>query len=131
MPAIRVSRDNVQITIEIESLRRSTRSLVLRSETNSWQEPHPDFAKHVHELEQVSDGDWAWCDVTVIARFSDLTGTAYLGQCSYKDEADFKSDGYSARWSTKPSKNSSSTSKSCTPRSTNPEPRKDTAMRSI
>jgi hypothetical protein len=44
-----------------------------------WQELHPNFARDVHELEQVSDGDWAWCDVTVTARFSDLTGTAYFG----------------------------------------------------
>ena len=94
MPAIRVNRDNVQITIEIEPSVDPPEASFYDAETNSWQEPHPNFAKQVHELEKVSDGDWAWCDVTVTARFSDLTGTAYLGQCSYKDEADFKSDGY-------------------------------------
>ena len=94
MPAIRVSRDNVQITIEIEPSVDPPEASFYDPESNSWQEPHPNFAKQVHELEQVADGDWAWCDVTVTARFSDLTGTAYLGQCSYKDEADFKADGY-------------------------------------
>jgi hypothetical protein len=94
MPAIRVNRDNVEITIDIEPSDDPPEASFYDAETNTWQEPHPNFAKHVHELEQVSDGDWAWCDVTVTARFSDLTGTAFLGQRSYKDEADFKSDGY-------------------------------------
>jgi hypothetical protein len=94
MPAIRVTRDKVEITIDIEPSDDPPEASFYDAETNSWQEPHPGFAKQVHELEQVSDGDWAWCDVTVTARFSDLTGTAYLGQRSYKDEADFKSDGY-------------------------------------
>ena len=94
MPAIRVSRDNVVITIEIEASADPPEASFYDAETNSWQEPHLGFAEQVHELEQVSEGDWAWCDVTVTARFSDLTGTAYLGQRSYKDEADFKSDGY-------------------------------------
>jgi hypothetical protein len=84
---------NVEITIDIEPSDDPPEASFYDPETNSWQEPHPNFAKQVHELEQVSDGDWAWCDVTVTARFSDLTGTAYLSQRSYKDEADFKSDG--------------------------------------
>ena len=94
IPAIRMSRDNVVITIEIEASVDPPEASFYDAETNTWQEPHPNFAKHVHELEQVADGEWAWCDVTVTARFSDLTGTAYLAQCSYKDESDFKSDGY-------------------------------------
>jgi hypothetical protein len=94
MPAIRVTRENVEITIDIEPSDDPPEASFYDAETNSWQEPHPNFARDVHELEKVSDGDWAWCDVTVTARFSDLTGTAYLGQCSYKDEADFKSDDY-------------------------------------
>ena len=94
MPAIRVTRDNVQITIDIERSDESPESSFFDPETNTWQEPHPGFAKAVHELEQVAVGDWAWCDVTVIARFSNLTGTAFLAQRSYRDENDFKTDGY-------------------------------------
>ncbi len=86
MPAIRVSRGNVVITIEIEASVDPPDASFYDAETNSWEEPHPNFAKRFHALEQVSDCDWAWCDVTVTARFSDLTGTAYLAQCSYKDE---------------------------------------------
>jgi hypothetical protein len=93
MPAIRLSRDNVVITIDIEASADLPEASFYDAETNSWQEPHPGFAKDVHELEKVSGGDWAWCDVNLTARFSDLTGPAYLAQCSYRDEADFKSDG--------------------------------------
>jgi hypothetical protein len=94
MPAIRVTRDNVEITIDIEPSDDPPEASFYDRETKSWQELHPGFAKNVHELEKVSKRDWAWCDVTVTARFSDLTGTAYAGQCSYRDEADFKSDDY-------------------------------------
>ena len=72
MPAIRVNRDNVVITIEIEASEDPPEASFYDGETNSWQEPHPGLAKQVHELEQVSVGDWAWCDVTLTARFSDL-----------------------------------------------------------
>ena len=37
---------------------------------------------------------WAWCSVCVTAEFRGLTGTAYLGGCSYEDEEDFKSGIY-------------------------------------
>lgn len=43
---------------------------------------------------------WAWCQVTVIAKLLHPTygnvwiGEAHLGACSYKDEADFRSDAY-------------------------------------
>lgn len=36
---------------------------------------------------------WAWADVTVIAECEGFQGHAFLGGCSYKDEADFKRDG--------------------------------------
>jgi hypothetical protein len=38
--------------------------------------------------------EWAWCVVKVSARFNGFEGVAYLGACSYKDEADFKTSGY-------------------------------------
>jgi hypothetical protein len=48
MPAIRVNRDNVQITVEIEPSDDPPEASFYDPETNSWQEPHPHFAKHVH-----------------------------------------------------------------------------------
>lgn len=38
--------------------------------------------------------EWAWCCVKVTATFKGLEATDYLGGCSYKGEADFKSGGY-------------------------------------
>lgn len=37
---------------------------------------------------------WAWCTVHVTASAGELTGHAYLGCCSYKNEKDFKKGGY-------------------------------------
>lgn len=48
-------------------------------------------------LERLATGDvWAWAQVEVQATLPDgRTGSAYLGGCCYKDEADFKQpDGY-------------------------------------
>ncbi len=33
--------------------------------------------------------DWAWCQVTVIAKFGSLTGRDSLGGCSYESERKF------------------------------------------
>lgn len=55
-----------------------------------------DFDKEVEDeiLKRLDDGDvWAWATVTVVATCEGFTGEAYLGGCSYKDEADFKQDG--------------------------------------
>ena len=41
-----------------------------------------------------SGDDWAWCCVRVDAHLGGLTGTAYLGGCSYADEAGFRRGGY-------------------------------------
>lgn len=37
---------------------------------------------------------WGWCQVEVKAKLGSLSGSAYLGSCSYEDEADFKRGGY-------------------------------------
>lgn len=54
-------------------------------------------------LERLDRGDvWAWASVKVTATLwgpkNDklLTASVYLGGCSYKDEADFRADGYFA-----------------------------------
>lgn len=44
--------------------------------------------------EQLEQGNiWAWCMVTVIARWNDLEGIANLGACNYKSQTDFKQPG--------------------------------------
>lgn len=52
--------------------------------------------KMVREIrEKMARGDvWAWCVVTVKARWNGFIGTDTLGECSYKDEKDFREDGY-------------------------------------
>lgn len=51
-------------------------------------------------IARLDQGDvWAWADVTVIAEVQTDTGETfsgedYLGGGSYKDEADFRRDGY-------------------------------------
>lgn len=45
--------------------------------------------------EQLESGnEWAWCYVKVTAHWKNWTGVDGLGGCSYKNEADFKRDGY-------------------------------------
>src|SRR4029077_7723666 len=46
-------------------------------------------------INEVNNGNvWAWASVKVECHYKGLTGTDYLGCCSYKDEDDFKKDGY-------------------------------------
>jgi hypothetical protein len=114
MPAIRVNRDNVQITIEIEPSVDPPEASFYDAETNSWQEPHPGFAKQVHELEKVSDGDWGTTPTSLPPLGSPTSRHSLSGAVLVQDEADFKADGYYSQMVTKPSTNSSSTSRSCT-----------------
>lgn len=55
-------------------------------------------ADHSKYIKKVLNDDgfnpWLWCCVKVTASFKSLTGTAYLGQCAYKNEADFIKGGY-------------------------------------
>jgi hypothetical protein len=56
------------------------------------------FDKEVEDsiIARLDDGDvWAWASVDVCAKLKDFEGFeghAYLGGCSYKDEADFSTD---------------------------------------
>lgn len=46
-------------------------------------------------LARLDDGDvWAWASVTVEVRWMGLVAREYLGCCSYRDEAEFRADGY-------------------------------------
>ncbi len=55
-------------------------------------------ADHSRYIKKVLKDDgfnpWLWCSVKVTAQFKNLSGTAYLGQCAYKNEADFIKGGY-------------------------------------
>jgi hypothetical protein len=55
------------------------------------------FDKQVEDgiLERLDNGDeWAWACVRVRAEYRGLHGDAYLGCCSYADEAEFRAGGY-------------------------------------
>ena len=58
----------------------------------------PDFVSDVYRMVD-KHGRWGWCQVEVVARVRGVpelkrfAGTAWLGQCCYKDEADFKDEG--------------------------------------
>ena len=46
-------------------------------------------------IDRLNSGDvWAWASVEVKASFGGLSGSAYLGCCSYKDEKEFLKDPY-------------------------------------
>ncbi len=53
-------------------------------------------AEMVRELQaRLNTGDtWAWCTVEVVATWKSWKGTDVLGGCSYKDEQEFRQDGY-------------------------------------
>jgi hypothetical protein len=41
-----------------------------------------------------SGNEWAWCAVTVTARWKDFVGMNHLGCCSYRSREDFMACGY-------------------------------------
>ncbi len=45
------------------------------------------------ESQLESGNEWAWCCAKVTAKWNGFEGTDYLGGCSYKSEADFRSPG--------------------------------------
>ncbi len=55
----------------------------------------PDLDKSVEDeiLARLEYDLWAWCCVEVRATYLGVTGSAWLGGCSYKDEKEFKSEG--------------------------------------
>ena len=58
-------------------------------------DPEVDKAAENDILSQLADGnDWAWGAVTVSGTFHGLSASDHLGCCSYKDEQDFRKDGY-------------------------------------
>lgn len=46
-------------------------------------------------IRRLKDGGiWAWCAVTVEAKWQSFTGEDHLGGCSYASEEEFKTGGY-------------------------------------
>ncbi len=46
-------------------------------------------------IARIDDGDpWAWCCVEVRASHDEISSSDYLGGCSYRDEAYFRTGGY-------------------------------------
>jgi hypothetical protein len=41
---------------------------------------------------KTAEGRWGWCVARVTAKAGEKTGTAYLGNCSYKNAEDFASN---------------------------------------
>lgn len=57
----------------------------------------PEIDRQVEEsiLKQINNGDvWAWAFVRLTGEWNGLAAFECLGCCAYKDEADFKADGY-------------------------------------
>lgn len=79
------------VTFEIHPLHEDTRIVEALSEKETGAD-HSEYIKKV-----IADGGynpWLWCTIKVVARFKELEGTAYLGQCAYESENDFKKGGY-------------------------------------
>ncbi len=55
-------------------------------------------ADHSEYIEKVQNDNgynpWLWCFVEVRATYKGLSGSAYLGGCTYEDEEGFKAGGY-------------------------------------
>ena len=53
-----------------------------------------DAAAETWIRDQIDAGnEWAWCSVTVVARWGDVEGEDHLGCCSYDNEEQFKQPG--------------------------------------
>jgi hypothetical protein len=49
----------------------------------------PGYAKAVREVMETAEGRWGWCTVKIAVKANGKEGTAYLGNCSYKNAEDF------------------------------------------
>jgi hypothetical protein len=54
----------------------------------------PETVKWIRRQLEVEHNEWAWCRVTVEAKYKDYVGRAYLGGCSYRSLDDFLVGGY-------------------------------------
>ena len=88
----RLTREDVVIKVHAEDEHIPVRGNVMAS-------GDADFDRKCEDeiIERLNDGDeWAWAcvKVTVTEPTSGLSADDYLGCCTYKDEAEFRKDGY-------------------------------------
>lgn len=93
----------------MSKLRNLVRSDVVFSFSVEQEDRRPDFQTgdpsykeqddklEAEVMERLNQGDvWAWAYVKVTARWGDFSASDGLGGCSFKDEAEFTSDGHLA-----------------------------------
>jgi hypothetical protein len=87
---LNIIRDQATIEILTEQDHASVRGNALASGDDD-----EDRAAEDEILERLEHGDiWAWAAVQVRATWQGITASDYLGCCSYRDEEDFREDGY-------------------------------------
>lgn len=82
--------EDVQFEIEVEEDHIPVRGNALASGDDAEDKRVEDEIIARLENEDV----WAWASVRMVATWRGLTADDYLGACCYKDEDDFKKDGY-------------------------------------
>lgn len=78
--------DQVTITVKCLEEHSPIRGNVIISDS-------PTLDKQVEDqiiADYENGNNWAWCTVQVTAEWKGITGTDYLGQCSYNNEEDYK-----------------------------------------
>ncbi len=87
MKVRKLTREEVTFTLSIEE---EDHPMDFESD-----DPEKDEENKQELRERLDRGDiWAWCTVTVEARWKDIAGGTNLGGCSYEDEEDFRKDQY-------------------------------------
>jgi|SRR6516162_7466093 hypothetical protein len=95
MKAIQVDKETKGLVIKVETEETDSEPEIsfYNWKTKTHEEPSEGFAGAVREVMKEADGIWGWCDVKVTARLGELEGVAYLAQCSYHNEEEFKQEG--------------------------------------
>lgn len=81
--------DLCKVSIEVEPEYTPIQTALGFKETGA---DHSEYIAKV--LKDDGFNPWLWCTVKVNVDFNGLHGYAYLGQCAYENEEDFKKGGY-------------------------------------
>lgn len=86
---IQIPEDEVTYTLDVQP-----EDIPVRGNALASGDDEEDRRAEDEIIERLDRGDtWAWASVLVKAEWNGFTGTAGLGCCSYRDEADFKAEG--------------------------------------
>jgi hypothetical protein len=86
----KLTKEDCNISIQVELDDTPIRGNAMASGDDSYDKEIEDTI-----INKVNDGNvWAWASVIVIAEWNGFKGRDHLGCCSYKNEDEFKSDGY-------------------------------------